>query len=378
MDFKSVFELPLLRSNFFLYFTFLLFPISERIGTIALLFATLYGLVGLFNKNERIIEPNSKIPLLLSFSFFLIVVVNAVVFNGFRDIEVVTKYLVFFISYLVLKQLRRPEMKFSDLLDWFVFGVVVLLIISFIRFAFAGEFPIHYADIEKYTSIHPVYFSAYLLVAINHLLYKKDISSFIKILSVTLLGVFIIIAQSRISYIALVLIIISYMVSNTTQRKRYLAIIATFILVLLFSLQHTVKTPLKAAINERMQIWDSSRSVISENLWFGVGFSNEQSKLNKQYFYEGKFNLLDRSLNSHNMYLSIVIQSGIIGGLFLISLFIFPLFNLNRDIKIEYVGFILIIATVCFTESIFIRNWSMILILISNYYSNLDGKDPIH
>lgn len=109
-------------------------------------------------------------------------------------------------------------------------------------------------------------------------------------------------------------------------------------------------------IEPRIIRWKSAVTLIKKAPLIGYGSGSEISVLKDQYFKDKLYNSYLNELNTHNQYLSFLINTGIIGlFFFLITLFIgFMIAYQKRDII--FLGFMIIISVVAFSENILSLN----------------------
>lgn len=350
------------KGNIFLAITFFLFPINDNFATYSLVLSIVYGVYILITDSE--VSDKIKTYFILPTTFFIFLLVNSYFSASHFDIETISKYAIIFLIPFAFIKHGNNDLK--NYMNWFILGIIFSIIFAFFRFIEDGSYSIEYSRLMNYIKVHPVYYSGYLLIAISYLLHNTYCSTKKTILIVTLL-LFVFLLQSRIAYISIFLIISIYYISKKNLLKLILPITIVFS-SLLFIISFTSKTPLDLAISEREQIWESAISIIKEKPILGYGVGTEYDVIGKQFFYDGKIQLLDDHKNSHNMYLSLLIQFGFIGFLLMMSIFIFPLFMIQKRHIVEYISFLIIVGMISLTESIFFRNWSIIFVLMLNNY----------
>ena len=362
MELTSLIKNTLKKGNIFLAITFFLFPINDNIATYPLVISIIYGVYYLITESE--ISNKIKTYFILPSIFFIYLLINSYFSVSHFDIEVISKYAIIFL--IPFAYIKHDSNDLKNYVKWFIFGILLSIIIAFYRFFEDGSYSIQYSLLINYIKVHPVYYSGYLLIIISYILYNTLSSNKKTIIIVTLLF-FIFLLQSRIAYISTFLIISIYYISKKNILKWILPIIIVFS-SLLFIISFTSKTPLDIAISERYQIWESAISIIKEKPILGYGVGTEYDEIGKQFFYDAKFKLLDDHKNSHNMYLSLLIQFGAVGFLLMLSIFCFPLFIIPKRHIAEYISFLIIVGVISLTESIFFRNWSVIFVLMLNNY----------
>ena len=107
----------------------------------------------------------------------------------------------------------------------------------------------------------------------------------------------------------------------------------------------------------RELIWNCSLHVFRENLFIGTGFGDQQEELDLCYR-KYRYNMLlikGNVFNAHNIFLQVLIGTGIIGLLIFLLSLIYPIFIIGKSPPF-YTYFILIVMLLGLTESYFNRN----------------------
>ncbi|KAB2814030.1 O-antigen ligase family protein [Phaeocystidibacter luteus] len=107
--------------------------------------------------------------------------------------------------------------------------------------------------------------------------------------------------------------------------------------------------------NSRFFLWEMGASVWGDNLLLGVGVGDVQQELNNQYEEVGYEFALIRSYNCHNQYLQTAVTIGILGLLFMISIFLLPLASAIKNRDILLLCWVVYIGLAILTESYFVR-----------------------
>jgi O-antigen ligase len=108
----------------------------------------------------------------------------------------------------------------------------------------------------------------------------------------------------------------------------------------------------------RLKIWTNSKEAISESPFFGYGIGDYKTVLYNKYVENGFKEGLDKKLNSHNQYLDILLQLGLLGFIILIIFFYKGIFMSKRtDIEKRYIY--ITFALSFLTESMFDRHWGI-------------------
>tara|TARA_R110002051_G_scaffold272077_2_gene332585 strand:- start:3231 stop:4532 length:1302 start_codon:yes stop_codon:yes gene_type:complete len=111
--------------------------------------------------------------------------------------------------------------------------------------------------------------------------------------------------------------------------------------------------------NPRMARYISSYKLIKEKPIYGHGTTGEKINLKNQFILDGLTLAAEQNYNSHNQYLGFTIRYGLI-GLFVLLFFFCCNFYLAWSSKNrKYLFFIFMIASVCFFENYFDRNFGI-------------------
>jgi len=237
--------------------------------------------------------------------------------------------------------------------------------------------------------IHPTYFGIYILfsmVLILKLYYEKRI----KIIPFTVLSVLftigILFINQRIIFILfglLILFFIFYFLKTQVQKKAYLKfLIVTVLLIFIgfISFSKIKKTYVyyrftkelnwefsdkinsfyikeKGQVSDpRLARWKGIVNLINEKPLFGFGAGSETQVLGKMFKEKGMINSYNKKYNTHNQYLSVLVEFGFFGFLFFLF---FLLSNLYFSIKyknIEFISVLTILIMVGLVENILSRN----------------------
>jgi len=94
----------------------------------------------------------------------------------------------------------------------------------------------------------------------------------------------------------------------------------------------------------RLAIWKSAFKLISKNLVFGVGTGDIQNELNKEYYQSGDKDLTNvKNLNTHNQFIEILLENGLIGLILFMTFIGMMLYISISERNVIYILFILIV-----------------------------------
>ena len=96
--------------------------------------------------------------------------------------------------------------------------------------------------------------------------------------------------------------------------------------------------------NDRMIIWNSARTILKQNFILGVGTGDIQDELNKEYRSKGNFKLARVNTNTHNQYLEILIENGLLGLIFFLSMILMMFYIACKRRNILYLMFLLVVV----------------------------------
>ncbi|WP_405400111.1 O-antigen ligase family protein [Maribacter sp. Asnod2-G09] len=356
----------LLGENIFLSLTLFFLPISIGLSSLTLAFSLAYAIYTLV-VNFKILNKYQKIYLGISFFFFLLIFLNSFFTDGYK---LLLKYLPLMFIPIISMPIIFDRWKKASYLRYLNYGILFSVLISIGRYLFNDHNEFTYRTLEILLNVHPTYYSLFLLISINHFLFGTDL---IKRKNLFLLLFFIglvVFIRSRIALISLVVIGFIYLLYSFKSKKAFIGVFL-FLGLLTTSLfvSGTIKgkTTFKLALTERIQIWESSYELVKEKPLLGYGIDEEFNELGRNFLFNGKLNLLDERFNSHNIFLSILIQIGVLGLLIGLIIFIFPL--IKRPLSVEFLSYLIIIGICGLTESYIHRHWGIIIVLITGVYA---------
>jgi len=146
------------------------------------------------------------------------------------------------------------------------------------------------------------------------------------------------ISEGRSGFIVGVILVLSFIFVEIWKRRKVLGIVIGFIIPFLFIgvvSFHKRMTENLIKTEPRFFLWESALSVIKENPVFGFGISDAQEKFDLarpkyetvEYREQWK---TSTHLDCHNQYLQTAMESGIIGLLILLFLYISPVFIVDK------------------------------------------------
>ncbi|MDX2248073.1 MAG: O-antigen ligase family protein [Bacteroidia bacterium] len=105
----------------------------------------------------------------------------------------------------------------------------------------------------------------------------------------------------------------------------------------------------------RVYIWDKAFGLIVNHPWLGVGTGDSLDELAESYRDGGFAYGYKTRLNAHNQYLETAVALGLVGMIYLIACFVFSAGFAIRRKNYLYLGFVILFALSCLTESLLSR-----------------------
>ncbi|QCX01855.1 O-antigen ligase family protein [Aggregatimonas sangjinii] len=336
-----------------------------------------------FKEYQNITMEKGKIPYLLLLLFVLWNLVTLFysedLYQGLKQVEKKIPFLL--ISILGLIGDHR-QFNFKRVTIFFLFGLltVVLLSLLYTVYLFYDGHYLAVTLVKGFNEVnmlvwfeHRLYIGILLLMGIPLLLNK-----IVRVHHLTLriswllsLGLVCFILYSSGSRILVILMLIIFLLAgmNVLKQKiqfRYyvLTLLIAAIVAGTFIYKHPrtrltldliQKNKPLDKIDSRLATWENAIDIIMKNPVFGVGIGDGKTELLDAYKKNGNRIELENELNVHNQYLQTMVESGILGLLFLL-LFLFSLFwGVNRK-EGQFWVFVLVFGAGFFVESILARN----------------------
>lgn len=306
---------------------------------------------------------------------------------GYTSLQTMLSFILFPILFLLNKEFFRSN--FLRIIIFFILGCLVSVLsnlmvafwesTSFVNGGFVfntvdpnyatweyGGSHFRYSNLSPY--LHPTYYSAYLIIAtIGSVLIIRSKFVLEKLLinilsfSVPIFLVMIYLLSSKAGIICTTFIILFYTVVKIkeSEKLRVKLIYAISCLgLILIGIQNPRFDSLKEAIMHpeivndnkatgsvisRIHIWKAAIEVISGNFFMGVGTGDITLELDKKYE-SYRYNELHRlKANTHNQFLEIFLNLGIIGLLSLLAVFFYPINQSVKDKNIMLLLFLFVL-----------------------------------
>tara|TARA_Y100000385_G_scaffold279822_1_gene329968 strand:+ start:169 stop:1482 length:1314 start_codon:yes stop_codon:yes gene_type:complete len=284
---------------------------------------------------------------------------------------------------------------FKGLVLGCVFSILILITNNLFNyfqtrplFIFDNEIFSYYYTYYYFTNlldIHPTYLGAYVVFSITILInklinLKTQSNKTIYLFELFLLSLGVLFLNSRIIiviYIIIIICFLSWKLIQLFKNKNYkyglivIVLLVTFILSIFttslsktfiysrltkeltweLSDQKQTKFNSKVESDSRISRWNSAIKVIKKRPIFGYGTYTEKNILTYQYKIDGLLTSYNKQYDSHNIYLSYLIDYGIVGFVFLIFYLGSNIFLAIKSKNFEYFVFFCMIGVICIFES---------------------------
>jgi O-antigen ligase len=362
-------------------FTMILAPISLGILlAVYLLFGDKLNLKTQFKKNASIL-------ILIAFYLFQVLGLFYSLEYGFtyKRIEVLLPLFIIPVLFVLLK-LKLEQIKMAKnvfVLSCILFCVLALFMLGYnLIVNYEHRLDYNFVQTSMYHFHYP-YDVLYLNVA-NVLLLFGNSKRYNKLLVSGLFFIIIILSGVRIGLFTFFLISLIFLIKNFKKLLNIRTVIIAFLLLvgslILINSSRYVSDKFFDSLNNlglntneyvsdiganyhkltlRNKLWETSIIAIKEKIFLGYGPKGSQSVLNDLYLKKGYNNLLD--LNSHNQFLTTLLDSGIVGLTFLLMIILSLLFKV-KSIEQFLAIFVFIISFS--TESVLVRQKGIMLFSI--------------
>ena len=385
---KKVFYIKDSIENKISYYHLLLFmlllPFDRTYSTIVLISFLLHSII--FFRKSQFAQINTVVLVLQS--VFILTILSLLYASYLsRALDVAGKQLAIFLFPVLLATTRLNLRKYNhNLLLGFSMGcVATILYLYFDAFhiilynqlplqrIFSGDFVNH--NFSLTIDMHATYLSMLLVIAITWLLHQLLVqpvstSTALYIVCIAILTAGLFQLGSKSAFVAFIIIIVAgfpWLVLNGKKRIWFIAV-SIVMLTVIFAVVLSVDifrnryvTMLENDLREntgiadksgRLDRWDAALSIVQKSPVLGTGMGSEIPLLKDRYFERKMYAAWLNSLNVHNQYLGLLINTGMVGVL----VYMFTLgWGLRRAVKktdIVLFAFIVLIAVVSLAEDI--------------------------
>lgn len=365
----------------YIFFSIIVFSLPfYRWATSIPIFIFLFFWIISFSFKKIALRDNSKyyiffpsLLFLLPIFYYLFIEPNTLVLSKKASLSII--FLLFPLTLFLKKELFDLK-KWYFVLAFYLLGILTFFGISFAIFALKwlstsltlNELQLNYVSLSNIPSIYYALILNFGLMASiylrksNILILKNQKIQFI--ISV-FIGLNILIIQSKIGFVAFMLILF---ISSIIQKKQYrnipyisftFLLFASIFIILFFNtsklnIQYLMQSSFE--VTKRIEIWHHALSIIKQKIIVGNG-SNYLEILHHQS---------NLNLNAHNQFMEYILEFGILGGIMLLTTLSFSIFLAIRSRDYFYLGFIALIVYYCLFESIFNNQTGVVFFSLFN------------
>jgi len=322
----------------FLIPVFLLFDLSIVIN-ISLIFCFVYFLT---SQSLKIITPDLLLWVSLILWGIYTVIISPVLSTGLLhySLIIISPFLIFI---LVINIENSEFYKFlKNFMDFSLIAGCIISFYSIFTFYEIGfKFSMRIPSFWQHYNLVAAFLMLLIIFNISILIYSKDTSKKIYILSLLILITGLILTQTRAVLLGVVLALIIFIF----KKPRLIIPISIFFFIAVFLFWGLITDRLTSVINfyadistlGRIQAWLTSIELIKENLLLGYGFDS-YIKLRDTVF----SNYFVVTNHSHSTYLGLILELGLIGFLLYFSFYIKAIYYsfFSRKIKNNFFPFV--------------------------------------
>lgn len=122
----------------------------------------------------------------------------------------------------------------------------------------------------------------------------------------------------------------------------------------------------EGGLSLRMYKWKYSTDIIREHLWLGVSPGDSQDELQHTYLKNGFTIGFENNFNSHNQYLQLLLELGLVGILLYLYVLFLSFKNAVLKSNLLHLAFLLIFSISCITESMLENNKGIVFFAFFN------------
>ena len=311
--------------------------------------------------------------------------------NFYEGVKTIEKYLTFLIFPIMILAHNGDEIFKKKLKRVYYVTTTIILIFAFTKASYNSylnqtiyifnpenlviENQFLYHRLMGYFGNSATMFSLYICMSLAFMIEEffknKNVSKWMY-LSASILLVGLILTQSFTSLVIFFFMLIASAIFFSRFIKQALWMLsATFVLALfLFSqkagdfdttilnydLKNNIHHKSWNSLNVRLAKWECALEVINENLPFGVGAGSTQQTLNEKYKHKG-FDLgYEKQFSTHNQFLNVLVETGIIGIIVFVLLIISGFIHSIKEKNYSLFALMLILFLSSVTDSVLIVN----------------------
>lgn len=364
---------------FFYFFSIFCLPLSIKLSSKFLFLSLVLGsLKSIYSKNFNWFSKQNPITFIYSI-FLVFICVQGIVFLGYESFfKLFERYYAPYLIFILAPLFYRDFSKIRYIPKIFISGVFFVFFLIITKSIIQLDLYDRTKVLEVF-DIHHLYISLYILFAINYLLANIFLSeikgdSKIKIILIFILGAFLFLFKSKAAIVIALFLLVYYSISKIRWNTIRLTIATVFFVLLIVVFNSFFLRIYISALDFRSKIWGVAIECVLQRPVFGYGSFSEHGLLNNGHFINGNYDFLDSDLNTHNQFLTFLLKFGLIGLTLTVSTFVIPLFRMKTKLKMEYMGFLILVFSMAFIESLFNRHHGIVFCTVFLYYYNTKAQ----
>lgn len=350
---KHINSIPFYSFSAFLF----LFPLSERFSTISLL---LMGLITILNIKKINLKVLKSFVYILSFYMiyvYLEFLYTGIFFNSNLEQKASLLLFPFFFSTFFFNKKQNDffikSLIYGSITSVFVIATKTFFVANLEVFkktdrAIYNTKDFFFNTFDWQLSLDPLYQSLPYLISFAYIISNKPFNKFVNIILLILLIIGVYFTQSTFGLLTLIILLTYHFL-----RSKLILFYSSLVVFLIFIL----KTGLyKHIVETRIVLWQNAIKLINNS--FIYGYNSPQKAIDNglyKVFIASDSIYLNTGLNSHNQYLQLFIDGGILFFIVFLMLFV-PLLNkkkffINKEFyKLTGLVFLLIMLIECIFE----------------------------
>lgn len=320
--------------------------------------------------------------------------------EAFTDLKVKLYLLLIPVFWTAGISLTKKEIQ--KVLSWFVISCILFAVfaifVAVFNFVITGENKFYYLDLVSFTYMHPAYIGmfeafAFIIISIDLINSWSQFSVkrkwvYLTVLLFLTLFIFLLTAKMAIASLFLFGNIAFFILAKNNLGKKYAIFIIAgcniVAITALLSLPYTRErfkllftydeVAYANSVNSRSEIWKASTEVAKQHLLFGTGSGDAEKALTDTYARNGFEKGVAEAYNTHNQYLQILVETGMVGLLLFMGFLGFCLRAAILDKNYLYLTFLLLFMVNIFTESMLKTQSGVVFFVFFNSLLGLGFK----
>ena len=356
-----------------LYIAFLLLPLGINLPTPFFIISIILGLVNFIKSNKKFVFENQVV---LLFPVYFIIMSGSLFYTdnisyGLNLLQRSLSLLLFPIIFLFVKEDASTVRKLFDFLllgliiSFFVnFSITIYNLETFLRSPINIWNSFIRDDFSKL--INSNYLSLYILLVLSYYL-KNNLDSRLRTAVVVILFLYLFLLASMAAYMILIIMTLLLIFNISNRNRRHTMMIMFLLGIIVFfnnprvsdfyyrvrNYSTTMEYDNATIEKARVLSWDASIMLIKEAPLLGYGIGDANDVLVKKYRELGYTFNYENNYNAHNQFFQTLLQTGILGLLVLVVIFIVLALRLKRS-RNEFSVFIILFISLLF-ESMLVR-----------------------